>query len=202
MNGRGHTRRRRGQSQSPMRRQRTHATNSCATTNRQSSTHSLPPPLRTTAGVSLPRYMTLQMHAHAHAVRSRLPLFYLPLPPVWAYPLVSTTRARSSVVHAATILPRPAASVFKAPVLLLRRRVHVSSASPFELLGLPCSATPASRSNRPTAARRCSCTQTCIQGMLQRWRTLGCCRTRAGERSAWRARVPVQALRAGRAFGR
>ena len=169
-----------------------------ATTNRQLSTHSLPPPLRTTAGVSLPRYMTLQMHAHAHAVRPRLPLFYLPLPTQ----LVPTTRARSSVVHAATILPRPAASVFKAPVLLLRRRVHVSSASPFELLGLPCSATPASRSNRPTAARRCSCTQTCIQGMLQRWRTLGCCRTRAGERSAWRARVPVQALRAGRAFGR
>lgn len=176
-----------------------------ATTNRQSSTHSLPPPLRTTAGVSLPRYMTLQMHAHAHAVRSRLPLWYLALkylPCRGRTQLVPTTRARSSVVHAATILPRPAASVFKAPVLLLRRRVHVSSASPFELLGLPCSATPASRSNRPTAARRCSCTQTCIQGMLQRWRTLGCCRTRAGERSAWRARVPVQALRAGRAFGR
>jgi hypothetical protein len=131
--------------------------------------------------------MTLQMHAHAHAVRSRLPLWYLALkylPCRGRTQLVPTTRARSSVVHAATILPRPAASVFKAPVLLLRRRVHVSSASPFELLGLPCSATPASRSNRPTAARRCSCTQTCIQGMLQRWRTLGCCRTLAGRAPA------------------
>ena len=40
----------------------------------------------------------------------------------------------------AQMLPRPAASVLRAPVLLLRRRV--SSASPFELLGLPSSATP------------------------------------------------------------
>ena len=82
----------------------------------------------------------------AHASRS----FTCPYLPCGRTQLVPTTRARSSVVHAATILPRPAASVFKAPVLLLRRRVHVSSASPFELLGLPCSATPASRS---TAAR-------------------------------------------------
>ena len=39
------------------------------------------------------------------------------------------------------MLPRPAASVCRAPVLLLRRRVH-ASASPFELLGLSSSATP------------------------------------------------------------
>ena len=191
MNGRGHTRRRRGQSQSPMRRQRN---------DKSSIIHTL----ITTTATNHRRGLPPEVHDIADACTcARRP----PTPPALLLALTYPARPDDPrevvcVVHAATILPRPAASVFKAPVLLLRRRVHVSSASPFELLGLPCSATPASRSNRPTAARRCSCTQTCIQGMLQRWRTLGCCRTRAGERSAWRARVPVQALRAGRAFGR
>ena len=46
-----------------------------------------------------------------------------------------------ATIGATRMLPRPAASVLRAPVLLLRRRVH-ASASPFELLGLSSSATP------------------------------------------------------------